>query len=113
MPIIPKIQQQQNIKSVCVVPDKEMAQCIAETIIKTNCVKCSLENCDKNHILSTSCYENEKHSHNPNNQNNHNNYNNHITDYYSTNNLHEYNSIDNLNQENTHIIYRGMNNNLY
>ena len=63
MPIIPKIQKP-VIKSSCVMPNKEMAKCIADTIIKTNCVKCSLENCDKNHLLSTSCYENEKHSHN-------------------------------------------------
>jgi hypothetical protein len=62
MPIIPKIQKP-VIKSSCVMPNKEMAKCIADTIIKTNCVKCSLENCDKNHLLSTSCYENEKHSH--------------------------------------------------
>jgi hypothetical protein len=141
MPIIPpQIQQKQQmqqmqqmqqqqmqpntiVKSMCVLPNKDMAKCIADTIIKTNCVKCSLENCDKNHILATSCYENEKHSHNDNNNNNNinnniinnnNNNNNNIMDYYSSNNLHEYNSIDNLNQENTHIIYKGMyGNNFY
>jgi hypothetical protein len=102
-PQIPQIQQK-NVKSSCVLPNKDMAKCIADTIIKTNCVKCSLENCDKNHTLSTSCYENEKHSHN----NFKDDMNNNILDYYSTNNLHEYNSIDNLNQENTHIIYKGM-----
>ena len=126
MPIVPKIQKPM-IKSSCVMPNKEMAKCIADTIIKTNCVKCSLENCDKNHVLSTSCYENEKHSHNrplkdikdmnhplkdithPYGDMNHTLKDmNNIMDYYSSNNLHEYNSIDNLNQENTHIIYKGM-----
>lgn len=64
---IPKMQKnllktQPQLNSSCKMPDRQTAKCVADMLMKTGCVKCSLESCDTNHTISASCYENEKHS---------------------------------------------------
>jgi len=51
-----------NVNSECTLPDKQTSQCVADMLVKTGCVKCSLEKCDKNKTISESCYKNEEHS---------------------------------------------------
>lgn len=51
-----------NVNNECKLPDKETSQCVADMLIKTGCVKCSLEKCDKNKTISETCYKNEEHS---------------------------------------------------
>ena len=46
----------------CSLPDKKTAQCVADMLIKTKCVRCSLEHCDHDKTISDSCYKNEQHS---------------------------------------------------
>lgn len=51
-----------NVNNECILPNKETSNCVANMLVKTGCVKCSLEKCDKNNIISKSCYKNEEHS---------------------------------------------------
>lgn len=50
-----------KIKSECTLPDKQTSQCVADMLVKTGCVKCSLDKCDKNKTISDVCYKNEEH----------------------------------------------------
>jgi hypothetical protein len=51
-----------NKDNECKLPDKKTAQCVADMLVSTGCVRCSLEKCDKNNTISKSCYKDEEHS---------------------------------------------------
>jgi hypothetical protein len=53
----------------CKMPDIKTATCVAANIIKTKCVKCSLQKCDIHKQISPTCYSDEKHTCNDNNVN--------------------------------------------
>ena len=83
---------------VCKMPDKNTANCVANTLQKTGCVKCSLDNCDKNHTISAACYKDVIHTHDKQN------YKMHDTMHNSMHN----NTFGSLHNSLNNSIYNGM-----